>query len=167
MSVFSLTRLSEIFTVIVGMTAVAGVVAGFNKWVIHRKTGPNSDRILLHTIDERLVGEVPSPLNPNPQPGLIREVNDLKVDISIVSSDVAEVKTDVREVRETVSSAHEDHGRRLQTLEAGQESIIKSLLPNGLKSDNPGDVLQHVLRQNEAIMLRMGIDPDKYNPKTD
>jgi hypothetical protein len=166
-SIFSLTRLSEVFTVIVGLTAVGGAVAGFNKWVIHRKSGPASDRILLHTIDERLVGETPSPLNPNPQPGLIKEVTELKSDMTTVRADLVDLKNNVKEIQETVSIAHDDHAVRLSKLEIGQENIIKAMLPNGLKSDMPGDVLQHVLRQNEAIMRQMGIDPDKYNPKTD
>ena len=170
--IWSLTGLSEIMTVIIGVSAAAGLIAaGWHFWE-KRRSGPKSDRKLLHDIDKTLSGEVPSRLNPDPDPGLIKDVSAVRSDVATMKGDVATVKVDVAGARaeiEKVSSAtrrvHSDHGQRLVRLELGQQQILKAIQPNGLTSDMPGDVLQHVLRQNEAIMQALGIDPAVYDPK--
>ena len=142
-----------------------GLIAGVNRWVLGRREGPRSDRKLLHEINVSLVGEKVTELNKTPPPGLIQDVANVKNDVADVKEDVREVKDDVKEVKDNVAEAHANHAERLGDLEEGQQRIIRAMLPNGLKSDMPGDVLQHVLRQNEAIMERLGINPEEYDPK--
>ena len=163
--IWSLAGLSEIATVVIGVSAAAGIIAtGWHFWD-KRRSGPREDRKLLHDIDTTLSGEEPSKLNPEPDPGLIKEVAGIRTDVAAVKVDIGVAKDEMAKVSRATERVHADHGQRLVRLELGQQQILRAIQPNGLTSDMPGDVLQHVLRQNEAIMERLGINPREYDPK--
>ena len=163
---FGLAPLAELFTILFSAVSVVGGAIAVARWWGKRQEGPKAERQLLHAIDTRLTGEDPSPLNPDPPSGLIE-------DVANVRSDVAEVKQNVGELRDLVLKNQTEYNVRIDAIESshaelkrGQEKILKGLVPNGLRSDMPGDVLQHVLRQNEVILQRLGVDPAVCDPKS-
>jgi hypothetical protein len=129
-----LGSVASIFTIVVGIITLGGLGIGGGRWYMKRKEGPASDRVLLHRIDERLVGVDPTDLIPNPAPGLIEEIGDMKTKIS-------------------------SHTIRLGKLEIGQEEIMTALRPNGGQSQDPGDVLQRILLNQNVLMDHMGLTP--------
>ena len=133
-------------TICVGALTVLGFAAAGIRSIVRYEEGPRSERKLLHGLDEAMTGRPATRLEPHPPPGIVDTVASL-------AKDSAEMKT-----------SHVLMSCQIEDLRIGQEDIVKRMVPNGLTSDNPGDVLQHVLRQNEEILRALDIDPAVCTP---